>query len=199
MRKKVSRREFLKMAGAGLAGASLLGAAGCGSGAAPSGSSGGGMWKQFSGMTLSFISENTAPTSAIAANLTPFKNLTGIDVSISQLELTAVQQKVALDFGSRTGQYPIVYADPYNIMVPLHDGLADLKQFINDDSLPSVPKGLDDFIPTQLDAAGRFQNTLLALPYDCPTIIWCYRSDLFDKYHDKMKGDLGFDPTPSER
>ena len=187
------------MAGAGLAGASLLGAAGCGSGAAPSGSSGSGMWKQFSGMTLSFISENTAPTSAIAANLTPFKDLTGIDVSISQLELTAVQQKVALDFGSRTGQYPIVYADPYNIMVPLHDGLADLKQFINDDSLPSVPKGLDDFIPTQLDAAGRFQNTLLALPYDCPTIIWCYRSDLFDKYHDKMKGDLGFDPVPSEK
>jgi multiple sugar transport system substrate-binding protein len=35
------------------------------------------MWKQFAGMTINFVSENTAPTSAIAANLTPFKNLTG--------------------------------------------------------------------------------------------------------------------------
>ncbi|MBA3389723.1 MAG: sugar ABC transporter substrate-binding protein, partial [Rubrobacter sp.] len=118
------------------------------------------MWKQFSGMTLAFISENTAPTSAIAANLQPFKDLTGIDVSISQLELTAVQQKVALDFGSRTGQYPIVYADPYNIMVPLRDGLVDLSKFMNDDSLPSVPKGQDDFISTHLDAAGRFEDKL---------------------------------------
>lgn len=194
----LTRRSFLKAAGTGLAGASLLGVAGCGGGAGTSGASAGdGMWKQFSGMTLSFISENTAPTSAIAANLQPFKDLTGIDVSISQLELTAVQQKVALDFGSRTGQYPIVYADPYNIMVPLRDGLVDLDKFINDDSLPSVPEGQDDFIPTHLDAAGRFQDRLLALPFDCPTIIWCYRKDLFEKHHDRMREDLGFDPTPS--
>ncbi|MDQ3496701.1 MAG: hypothetical protein M3514_04155, partial [Actinomycetota bacterium] len=69
-----TRRNFLKAAGTGLAGASLLGIAGCGGGAGTSGASAGdGMWKQFSGMTLAFISENTAPTSAIAANLQPFK------------------------------------------------------------------------------------------------------------------------------
>jgi multiple sugar transport system substrate-binding protein len=193
----LTRREFLKVAG--LAGASVLGIAGCGgsSGGAGAGAGGADEWKQFSGMSLNFISENTPPTSAIAANLKPFKELTGIDVSISQLELTAVQQKVALDFGARTGQYPIVYADPYNIMVPLRDGLVDLRKFIDDDSLPSVPKGLEDFIPTQLDAAGRFEDALLTLPYDCPTLIWCYRKDLFEKYHDRMQQDLGFDPTPS--
>jgi multiple sugar transport system substrate-binding protein len=197
MRKKASRREFLKMAGAGLAGASLLGAAGCGSGAAPSGSSGG-MWKQFSGMTLSFISENTAPTSAIAANLTPFKKLTGINVEIQQLELTSLAQRVALDFGSHSGEYQVIYADPYQVMAPLHNGFTDLKTFMEDSSLPSVPKGTADFIPTQLDAAGRFENKLLALPYDAPTMIWCYRKDLFEKYRDRIKRDLGFDPMPSE-
>ncbi|MBA2346387.1 MAG: sugar ABC transporter substrate-binding protein, partial [Rubrobacter sp.] len=149
----------MRSAGASLAGTSLLGIAGCG-GSSGAVSPGDGIWKQFAGMTLSFISENTAPTSAIAANLQPFKDLTGIDVSISQLELTAVQQKVALDFGSRTGQYPIVYADPYNIMAPLRDGLVDLSKFMNDDSLPSVPKGQDDFISTHLDAAGRFEDKL---------------------------------------
>ena len=75
------------MTGAGLAGASLLGAAGCGGGSASSGSSGGDMWKQFAGTTLNFVSENTSPTSAIAANLNPFKELTGIDVNVLQLEL----------------------------------------------------------------------------------------------------------------
>ena len=196
----MSRRDFLKVAGAGLGGAAILGNAGCvgsrGSANVAEAASNN-KWKQFSGMTLNFISENTAPTSAIAANLKPFKDLTGIDVNISQLQLTAVQQKVALDFGSRSGQYSVIYADPYLIMAPLHDGFVDLKTFMDDDSLPSVPKGTADFIPTQLDAAGRFDNKLLTLPYDAPTIIWCYRKDLFNKYHDRMQHDLGFDPTPS--
>jgi multiple sugar transport system substrate-binding protein len=149
-------------------------------------------------MTINFISENTAPTSAIAANLTPFKKLTGITVTIQQLELTSLAQRVALDFGSHSGEYHVIYADPYQVMAPLHDGFTDLKQFMNDDSLPAVPKGLGDFIPTQLDAAGRFEGKLFALPYDAPTLIWCYRKDLFEKYQDKMEEDLGFDPMPSD-
>jgi hypothetical protein len=63
------------MTGAGLAGASLLGAAGCGGGSGSSGSSGGDMWKQYAGTTLNFVSENTSPTTAIAANLNGFKGL----------------------------------------------------------------------------------------------------------------------------
>ena len=83
-------------------------------------------WKHFAGTTLNFISENTAPTSAIAANLTPFKELTGIDIKFSQLELTALVQKVALDLASGIGSYQIIYADPYQILAPYHGALADL-------------------------------------------------------------------------
>ena len=157
------------------------------------------MWKQFSGTTLNFVSENTAPTTAIAANLNGFKELTGINVNVLQLELGALVQKVALDIGSGEGAYQIVYADPYQIMAPYHEALADLNEFDNDDDLPSIPKGIDDFIPTQLAAAGRFGNekNLYALPYDCPTMIWMYRKDLFHKYGDQMSQDLGFDPQPS--
>jgi multiple sugar transport system substrate-binding protein len=198
MRRRVSRKDFLKMTGAGLAGASLLGAAGCG-GVSSSGSSGGGMWRQFAGTTLNFVSENTSPTTAIAANLNPFKELTGINVNVLQLELGALVQKVALDIGSGEGAYQVIYADPYQIMAPYHEALADLNEFNADENLPSIPKGVDDFIPTQLAAAGRFENeeNLYALPYDCPTMIWMYRKDLFDKHGDKMSQDLGFDPTPS--
>jgi multiple sugar transport system substrate-binding protein len=198
MRKKYSRRRFLQAAGASLAGASLLGAAGCG-GSGSSGSSSRDMWKQFSGTTLNFVSENTAPTTAIAANLNSFKELTGINVNVLQLELGALVQKVALDIGSGEGAYQVVYADPYQIMAPYHEALADLNEFDADDDLPSIPKGTDDFIPTQLAAAGRFgdEENLYALPYDCPTMIWMYRKDLFDKYGDQMSQDLGFDPQPS--
>jgi multiple sugar transport system substrate-binding protein len=116
-----------------------------------------------------------------------------------QLELGALVQKIALDIGSGEGSYQIIYADPYQILAPYHEALVDLNDFNNDDNLPSVPKGLEDFIPTQLAAAGRFENeeTLYALPYDCPTMIWMYRKDLFEKYGDQMSQDLGFDPMPS--
>lgn len=194
----LSRRDFLRISGAGLAGASLLGLAGCGE----QGSQGGGEgWKQYKGMTLNFISENTAPTSAIAANLKPFKDLTGIDVKINQLELGALVQKVSLDVSSGDPSIHVIYADPYQVLAPFSKALADLNDFNDDDSLPSVPKGLGDFIPTQLAAAGRFEDedALYTLPYDCPTMIWMYRQDLFDKYGDQMKQDLGFDPTPSEQ
>jgi multiple sugar transport system substrate-binding protein len=195
----ITRREFLRITGAGLAGASLPWLAGCGEGSGSSGASaGGGEWKQFSGTTINFISENTAPTSAIAANLTPFTNLTGIQVKIQQLELTSLAQRVALDFGSHSGEYHVIYADPYQVLAPLHGGFTDLRKFMDDSSLPSVPGGTGDFIPTQLEAAGHFGDKLFALPYDAPTMIWCYRKDLFEKYRDRMKQDLGFDPTPSE-
>lgn len=195
-----SRKEFLKAAGTGLAGASLFGVAGCGGNTSGSqGSAGRDIWKQFKGKTIQFISENTPPTSAIAANSKPFTEKTGIKVKIIQLELGDLVEKVALDFGSGKGQYHVIYADPYQVLAPYHQGLANLNDFNNDDSLPSVPKGLGDFIPTQLQAAGLWENkdTLLALPYDAPTMIWIYRKDLFEKYGDRMKQDLGFDPTPS--
>jgi ABC-type Fe3+ transport system permease subunit len=96
------------MTGAGLAGASLLGAAGCG-GSGSSYSPSADMWKQFSGTTLNFVSENTAPTTAIAANLNGFKELTGINVNVLQLELGALVQKVALDIGSGEGAYQVQY------------------------------------------------------------------------------------------
>ena len=198
--KAMSRGEFLKLSCAGLAGAALLGVSDLmvSRSFRIAEAADEDQWKQFSGTTISFISENTAPTSAIAANLEPFTDLTGIDVKIQQMELTSMVQRVALDFGSRSGEYHVIYADPYQVLAPLRDGLVDLNEFMNDDSLPSVPEGTSDFIPTQLDAAGRFEDALLALPYDCPTLIWCYRKDLFDKFSDRMQQDLGFDPMPSD-
>jgi len=95
--------------------------------------------------------------------------------------------------------YQIVYADPYQILAPYHEALVDLSRMMKDPNLPKLDD-VGDFIPTQLDAAGKFvdKDKLYALPYDAPTMIWQYRKDLFEKYGERMKQDLGFDPTPRD-
>uniref|UniRef100_UPI000DF7A97E extracellular solute-binding protein n=1 Tax=Desertihabitans aurantiacus TaxID=2282477 RepID=UPI000DF7A97E len=155
-------------------------------------------WRRFAGTTINFISENTAPTAAIAANLQPFTELTGIDVRIVNLELSALVQRVALDLASGQSQYHVIYADPYQVLAPYSAGLADLREFVDADGYPPLEGGLEDFIPTQLAATGTFEDPdkVFALPYDCPTMIWQYRQDLFDAHGDRMRDDLGFDVTP---
>jgi multiple sugar transport system substrate-binding protein len=125
----LTRRDFLRITGAGVAGASLLGLSGCGQEEAGGGAAGGDVWKQFKGTTLQFISENTPPTAAIAANLKPFKELTGIDVKITQIELGALVEKVALDFGAGEGQYQIIYADPYQVLAPYYQSPLDTQRY----------------------------------------------------------------------
>jgi multiple sugar transport system substrate-binding protein len=195
----LTRRQAMARAGAGAAALALPGLlSACGDDDGPTPVSGD-EWKQYSGTTLNFISENTAPTSAIAANLQPFKELTGIDVKFSQLELSALVQKVALDFASGIGAYDVVYADPYQVLAPYHAALAELNEFNEDPNLPSI-EALDDFIPTQMDAAGRFvdKERIYALPYDAPTLIWMYRKDILEKHRGRMQDDLGFDPMPRD-
>jgi multiple sugar transport system substrate-binding protein len=192
-----SRRSLLR---AGLAAGALgaLGACGSDFRPMPAFQRGDDVWRRFAGTTINFISENTAPTAAIAANLAPFERLTGIKVNIVNLELSALVQRVALDMAGGDAQYQVIYADPYQVLAPYNKGLADLREFIDVDGYPPLEGGLDDFIPTQMDAAGRFEDDgpVYALPYDCPTMIWQYRADLFEKYQDRMAQDLGFDPTP---
>ena len=93
------------------------------------------------------------------------------------LELTALVQRVALDLASGRAQYQVLYADPYQVLAPYQRGLVDLRSLQADPNLPNLPDGVGDFIPIQLDAAGRFVDParVYALPYDAPTMIWQYR------------------------
>ena len=84
-----SRRDVLRGVLATGASLTLAGSlSSCGSRDDVARVAGGDQWRQFKGATLNFISENTAPTAAIAANLRPFTDLTGINVNIVTLELT---------------------------------------------------------------------------------------------------------------
>ena len=119
---RLSRREVLRdttlLAMGAVALPSLLAACGGSRTTSSSASASGGAtdWKQFQGTTLNFISENTAPSAAIAADSAAFTEKTGMTIKIQQMELGALVQKVALDFGSGGASYDVIYADPYQVL-----------------------------------------------------------------------------------
>jgi len=156
-------------------------------------------WKQFEGTQLNFISENTPPSSALAANIQIFEKATGIKVNIEQSNLDMVAEKVGLDFNAKNANYQLIYADPYQILTKQSRNFIDLNTFNEDPSLPHVPGGIEDFIESQLQADGYMGDTehLYALPYDSPTMVLAYRTDVFEKYKDQFKADKGYDWTPS--
>src|SRR3989339_358182 len=118
---------------------------------------------------------------------------TGIRVVVEQLTLDDMVQKVALDFSSESGNYEVIYVDSRQVLAPFYKNLVQLNTLMADLSLPQIPQGLDDFFPTQVSEVGRMldEENLYALPYDTPTMIWFYRTDIFDKYRERFQRDAG--------
>jgi len=156
-------------------------------------------WKQFQGVQLNLISENTPPSSALAADIERFEKVTGIKVNIEQSDLSVVVEKVGLDINAKSAKYQVIYADPYQILSKNYKNFVDLNQFNNDPALPHIPGGLEDFFQSQLEVCGYMgsKDVLYALPYDAPTMVLAYRKDVFEKYKDQFMKDKGYDWTPS--
>lgn len=156
-------------------------------------------WKQFAGVELNVITENTPPSSAIAANIKEFEDATGIKVNIQQMDLGTLVQKVGLDFSAGSSKYHVIYADPYQVLAKYSPKFVDLNTLNNDPALPKIPGGLEDFIQSQLEIDGYMgsKDKLYALPYDCPTMVLAYRTDVIEKIKDGFKAEKGYDPTPN--
>ncbi|MEZ4564887.1 MAG: extracellular solute-binding protein [Thermomicrobiales bacterium] len=159
-------------------------------------------WDQYrdKGLQLNFLSEDTPPTAAMINHVGVFEELTGIKVNITQTNLADVVTKVLLDFTSQAGDIHIVYADPMQILAPLYGNFSDLRTFIDDPSLPPLPVGVDDFDKMNLIGSGYMidQEKLLAIPYDAPTMVLMYRSDIFENpaYKELFQTEKGYDWTP---
>ena len=113
MPRDLSRRSVL---GGGLAASAALLAAcsgGSSTSAAPASSfaNDADRWMQAKGTKLTFITENTPPSTGIKKIVErgDFKKLTGIDVEVLQFDLPVMLQKAELDLQSGTKAYDLIY------------------------------------------------------------------------------------------
>jgi multiple sugar transport system substrate-binding protein len=160
------------------------------------------MWKQYAGkgLTIDFLSEDTPPTGAIVNHLKEFEALTGIKVNLTVINLSDLGTKVLLDFSAAAGDIDVIYADPFIMIAPLYGHFADLRKFVNDSTLPPVPNGIEDFDKMNLIVDGYMidREKLLAIPYDAPTILLTYRTDIFENptYKQMFMDEKKYDWTP---
>ena len=171
----LTRRDFLRMTGAGVVGAALLGTAACsGSG----GASGG----KFAGTTLTVATVSNSQMEDMEALVGNFTDKTGIEVRFLFLPENDLRQRVTQDVAMRAGNFDIVtigsYDTPfwgrYQWTVPLDPffekmGRSEREEYDLEDLLPPIR--------TVLSNGGQ----LFALPFYAESSMLFYRKDLFDK------------------
>src|SRR3989304_6584105 len=86
------------------------------------------------------------------------------------------------------------------MLAPLYGHFTDLYKFVNDPTLPPVPNGIEDFDEMNMVGSGYMidKSKLLAIPYDAPTMLLTYRTDLFENepYKQMFMDEKGYDWTP---
>ena len=154
-------------------------------------------WKQYSGTKLTFITENTPPSTGIKELVAKgeFKTLTGIDVEILQQDLPVMLQKAELDLRSGGTTYDLIYSQDKPVTSVLADFLEDLRPYMTDSSLPQAAEGYkaDSYYPGYLDVAGfAYSDRQISLPFDAADSVFCYRRDLFEKNTKQFEAEFGY-------
>lgn len=199
MPRDLSRRSVL---GGGLAASAALLAAcsgGSSTSAAPASSfaNDADRWMQAKGTKLTFITENTPPSTGIKKIVErgDFKKLTGIDVEVLQFDLPVMLQKAELDLQSGTKAYDLIYGQDKPVLSALADYYVDLKGYLTDTSLPQAKEGYadDTWLPNYAGVADyAYTHRTICLPYDSADSVFCYRRDLFEKYGKQFADKFGY-------
>jgi multiple sugar transport system substrate-binding protein len=163
--RKLNRRDFLKMSGAGLAGAALLGASGCGGGSGAPGEI--------------IFSMGPDTDGSIAKLIDKFnkQNKGGIKASHRQMPADTGQyyDKLRTEFQAASGDISVIGTDviwpkqfaPQNWTIDLSDRFPTSEQ--------------KKFVPVTIEAAS-YQDGIYAVPWSsCPDVgLLYYRKDLLD-------------------
>lgn len=194
--RSVDRRTFIR-AGSAVGIASVAGCLGGGGGGG--GNGGGGAPSDVEpASSISFISESTPPSVAINEIIGEFTDETGIEVDITLTPFDNYSERLASDINSQSGNIQVFYADPYIVGSRYYPDMQPLDPYIESDDYADIPNGTEDFIESHLNACGYFGDgdSLRGLPYDCPTMLWAYRTDIIENYGDQAESDLGFPFEP---
>lgn len=154
------------------------------------------MWKQFAGMELNFLTEDTPAAGAILELLPQFQEKTGIKVNVTRTNIADLVTKLMLELGAGSSNIHVIYSARWQIPPGRSDALADLRKFENDPGLPKV--NFDDFFKAHFITTSHFadKDRIIGVPHDASTMIWFYRSDIFEKYKDQFMKEKGYDWTP---
>ncbi len=154
--------------------------------------------RQFEGMTLRFIVENNRHATILLNKSQEFFELTGINIKIIAVDFDTLVQKINLDFISKSGQYQIVYVDPYQTLNRFYDSIEVLNDYNSNPSMPHVKGFPEDFSDFQTKSISYFKNedSFYTIPFDSTTMIMFYRKDIFEKYGRQFKSQMGYDWTP---
>ena len=158
-------------------------------------------WRMFEGMTLNFLVENNINANVLTKESQEFTKITGININIRPMDFSTLNQKINIDFISKTGKYQLVYVDPYQILNRFAEtNLEDLNRYNNDPELPHIPGGIEDFFEEQIKVDSYFVNEdmLYTVPFDTTTMILYYRKDIFEKYKERFLKEKGYDWTPGQ-
>jgi multiple sugar transport system substrate-binding protein len=155
-------------------------------------------WRQCEGTILNFICEDNINANILSKETERFTEATGIKVNIKRMDFNTLEEKINMEFISKTAQYDLIYVDPYKTLNRFYDGLEDLNLYEKDPSLPHIVGGIDSFAKEQLEICSYFGNTdqLYTIPFDSTTMILFYRKDIFEQYKEQMRKELGFEPDP---
>ena len=96
------------------------------------------MWKQFNGLELNFLTEDTPAAGAIVELLPQFQEKTGIKVNVTRTNISDLVTKLMLDLGAGSSNIHVIYSARWQIPPGRSDALADLRKFENDPNLPKV-------------------------------------------------------------
>ncbi len=154
--------------------------------------------KQYAGITLNFIVENNLYANILTHESEEFSEVTGININIRPVDFDTLIQKVNLDFITQAGKYQLVYVDPYQTLNRFYNYLEVLNPYNLAQGQPHMEGFMSDFIDFQTEVCSYFLNKdqVYAIPFDSTTMIMFYRRDIFERYKEQMKKELGYVPVP---
>ena len=178
-RRRYSRRDFLKMGGAGLAGAALLGTAGCGGGSGDS-----------SSIVFTYGATGSEDQRTVKELVDRFNqnNENGITVEFQKASEVTDEyfRNLVSDFRAGGGDADVIAGDVVWAAEFAQEGwIEDLSRRMYSDYSPQVP---DAFLPAPLSTVS-YQNKLWGVPWFTDAGLLYYRQDLLDE------AGLGQPPT----
>jgi len=157
--------------------------------------------RQFEGLSLNFIVEKNINANILSHESELFSEITGINIKIRAMDYDSLVQNTNLDLLSQSGEYQIIYVDPYQTTNRYYTHLVELNSLMNNPDLPQIKGFPEDFFEFQTKVTSNYKNKdkYYAVPFDSTTMILYYRKDIFEKYGDQFYQDKGYDWTPGTK